>query len=94
MLTLTENATTAVKAIVERNPDVQEAGLRISSDRPNATEFAVAITPEPEQGDTIVEQSGARVFLGGDAATTLESKILDAQLSEDGSVRFALAEQA
>jgi Fe-S cluster assembly iron-binding protein IscA len=93
MLTLTDSASTAVKNIAERNADAAEAGLRISTEPIGGTDFTVAITPAPNPTDTIVESDGAKVFLEENAARALESKILDAQLDDDGSIHFAIRNQ-
>lgn len=93
MLTLTDSASSVVKTITERVPDVQEAGLRISADRPGAADFAVVIAPAPEPNDTVVESSGAKVYLEENAAIALDGKVLDAQIAEDGSVQFAIGIQ-
>jgi hypothetical protein len=42
----------------------------------------------------VVEDHGARVFLTTTVADTLDDKVLDAQVGEDGSVRFAIGAQA
>ncbi|WP_136709712.1 Fe-S cluster assembly protein HesB [Agromyces sp. H66] len=93
MLTLTDNASTAVKEIVERSGAAGEAGLRIDADDAAATDFAVAIVPTPLEHDTVVEQDGARVYLGENAAQALDDKTLDARVSEDGRVAFDLLHQ-
>jgi iron-sulfur cluster assembly protein len=41
-----------------------------------------------------VESAGAKVFLEENAAIALDSKILDAQLDDDGSIHFAIRNQA
>ena len=53
-----------------------------------------AIRREPEPADAVVEADGARVFLDSTAQAALDDQVLDAQMNEDGSVRFALAAQA
>ena len=89
MLTLTDNATTAVKSIVSRTAAPDNAGLRISADQPGG-DFTVAIAPEPQPGDSVVEADGARVFVGEIADPVLTDKVLDASVAEDGAVRFQL----
>jgi hypothetical protein len=37
-----------------------------------------------------VESSGARVFLEENAAVVLSDKVLDAQVDDEGAVRFAI----
>lgn len=92
MLTLTENATDAVRTIVSQTPDASTAGLRIQGTSASAEGYALTLAPSPEQGDTVVENGDARVFLEQVAASELDDKVLDAQVTDEG-VRFALALQ-
>lgn len=94
MLTLTENAATAVKAVVAGTPDVQAAGIRIRGAEAPTAGFELTLAPQPEPADAVVEADGARVFLDSSAQAALDDQVLDAQMNEDGSVRFALAAQA
>lgn len=90
MLTLTDQASTAVKNIVAQSPSAPVGGLRINSKDGDASELAVAIVPVPEESDIVVTNDGAQVFLEEIAAQALENKILDAKVSEEGSVSFAI----
>jgi Fe-S cluster assembly iron-binding protein IscA len=93
MLTMTENAATAVKGILAQNPGNDDAGLRIhGADDPGAG-FALSVAT-PEESDQVVETSGARVFLDETASAALTDRVLDAKVDEQGGVRFELAEQA
>jgi iron-sulfur cluster assembly protein len=94
MLTMTENATTVVKTLASRGGSGEEGGLRISSQAPESREYAVEVTPGPAETDTVVETDGARVFLEPNAATALDDKVLDADVSTEGNIRFSIAEQA
>ena len=93
MLTLTETATTAVKAIISGNPDATGGGLRIGQGIDEGQGFAVSVVANPLPGDSTVEADGALVFLEPATSAVLEHKTLDAQI-EDGSVTFALVPQA
>jgi iron-sulfur cluster assembly protein len=95
MLTLTENATSAVKSIVAQAPEVVvEGGLRIKSSADGRTDYNVAVVPSGEPGDLLVEAEGARVFLEESAALSLDDKVLDARITEEGAVTFALGSRA
>ena len=72
MLTLTENASTVVKTLVDQQ-DPAVGGLRISQDAPDSPALHVIPTTEPQPGDQVLEESGAKVFLEETAATTLRS---------------------
>jgi len=93
MLVLTETASTVIENLVAREADPQSAGLRINSGGPDSTQFAVAVSPSPEPGDHVVESGGARVFLENNASVALETKVLDAQVTEQGAVTFAIGDQ-
>ena len=93
MLTLTENASTVVKTLVEQQ-EAAVGGLRISQDAPDSPALHVIPTQEPQPGDQVVEDGGAKVFLEETAAMTLDDKILDAQVDQNGGVQFTIAPQA
>jgi len=93
MLTLTENAQTAVKSIVSNNPGAETAGLRIHGSDDPASGFALSVVTSPEDADTVVDESGARVFLDAGAAAALDDQVLDAQVDTEGGVRFGLTAQ-
>ena len=50
-------------------------------------------TEAPEPGDAVVEENGARVFLEETAAVTLDEKVLDALVHDDGGEQFTIAMQ-
>ncbi|GAA1679796.1 Fe-S cluster assembly protein HesB [Microbacterium lacus] len=92
MLTMTDTAAEAVKTIVSNNSGGDDGGVRIrDTGQQNGFELSVAPAPEPE--DTVVDSAGARVFLDQTATTALDDRVLDAELGQDGSVRFALGLQ-
>jgi Fe-S cluster assembly iron-binding protein IscA len=93
VLTLTENASTVVKALVDQTDGNQEGGLRISQDAPDSPALHVIPSESPQPGDQVLEEDGARVFLEETAATTLDDKILDAQVDDNGGVQFTIAAQ-
>ncbi len=90
MLTLTDTATTVVKSIVDKAPQADAAGLRIHGTAEDATNFTVAVVSAAEPGDAVVENDGARVFLEPNASAALDDKVLDAEVSDEGAVTFAL----
>jgi Fe-S cluster assembly iron-binding protein IscA len=90
---LTENASTVVKTIISQDGASPESGLRISQEAADSAALSVAPTQAPEPGDQVVEDGGARVFLEENAAVTLDDKVLDAQVDENGGVQFLLGIQ-
>ena len=94
MLTLTENASTIVKTLVDQNLSTEDAGLRFSHEGSSSGALTVTTAETAQPGDQVVESSGARVYLDEAAAVALEDQVLDATVDEAGSVQFAIAPAA
>jgi iron-sulfur cluster assembly protein len=92
MLTLTQTAAEAVEELIARVPLAEDGGVRIR-DTGSSEGFELSVVPAPEATDTVVREGGARVFLDETAASILENRVLDAELSNDGAVRFALGDK-
>ncbi|MBG6106405.1 Fe-S cluster assembly protein HesB [Frigoribacterium sp. CG_9.8] len=90
MLTLTDSASTVVKTLIERTPDAADAALRISASEAGATDLSLAVANQAEPNDTVIESAGAKVYLEQNAALVLIDKVLDAQIDDEGSVRFSI----
>ena len=93
MLTLTQNASAIVKELIDRLPEADNAGLRLSADDAVGG-VAVTAVGAPEPGDQVVEQGGATVYLEDAASLALSDQVLDAAVDPQGSVQFSLAPQA
>ncbi|WP_166138513.1 Fe-S cluster assembly protein HesB [Nocardioides ochotonae] len=93
MLTLTENASTIVREISTQPGLPETAGLRITSEGTTEPSFAVSAADQAQEGDQIVEQGGATIFLDEAAALMLADKVLDAAVDASGKVEFALGTQ-
>lgn len=93
MLTLTPQATTAIRSITEKSEAAEQGGLRISGDTADQS-LAVSLAAVPADDDQVVDQDGARVFLDGKTATVLDDKTLDAGAAPSGSIQFAITETA
>ncbi|MDF2093989.1 hypothetical protein P0Y31_16685 [Knoellia sp. 3-2P3] len=94
MLTLTDNASNIVKAIVEQNGGTQDAGLRFSaepSDGAQAGALAVTTVETGQPGDQVVDKDGAKVYLEETAAVALGDQVLDASVDQAGAVQFSIA---
>jgi iron-sulfur cluster assembly protein len=96
VLTLTSDAAEAVKTIAEALPELpNESGLRIQAQvvgEEGQVSFDLAMVESPDEGDQVIEEAGARVFVEPDAALILEDKILDATVAGN-QVQFSLSEQ-
>jgi Fe-S cluster assembly iron-binding protein IscA len=94
MLTLTDSAVTAIRNLTAQPELPDETGLRIMSQDQGGPAFQVTLAETPADGDQVIEAEGARVFLEPGAAVALDDKSLDAQVDDEGTVAFTLAEQA
>ncbi|HEY8545968.1 MAG TPA: hypothetical protein VIL36_13005 [Acidimicrobiales bacterium] len=94
MLVLTENATETIRTLLDRPDYPDTAGLRISHSEQDESQLTVQPTTGPGPDDQVIDQGGARVFVGPQAALTLDQMALDAQVTEEGHIRFDLLPQA
>ncbi len=92
MLTLTENATAILQQLTSET-EGEDVTLRIASVPGAEVGFGIAPATQPEPGDQVVEQAGAKVFVDDTAATALSDAVLDAGVDESGNVQFALGQQ-
>jgi len=86
LLTLTEQAQTAVRTLTQDPQAPETAGLRIM---PGTEGLELMLVAEPVAGDALIEDEGARVFVEPQAAQLLQEQTLDAQV-EDGNFNFFL----
>ncbi len=84
MLTLTKTASEAVRGIVANSPELPDdtAGLRLVGEQGSAGELQIKVNAvrAPAEGDQVIEEQAARVFLEGKLATELDDAILDAEM--------------
>jgi len=94
VLTLTDNAVSVIRTLITQ-PEVPEgSGLRIAADvTDDSGGLTLSLAPSPLEGDQVMDNGGARLFLEPTAASVLDDKALDATVDEEGRVSFALAEQ-
>jgi iron-sulfur cluster assembly protein len=94
MLALTEQAATVIKGIVDDSQIGPDGGLRISGtvegNGEASLEFSVA--ESPIEGDDVVKDAGATVYLDEIASAVLTDKTLDVS-SHDDHYHFSLGEQ-
>ncbi|MFB9233993.1 HesB/IscA family protein [Plantactinospora siamensis] len=91
MLTLTDNAVLVIRDLTAQQEVPDGAGLRIATDA-DAGALTLALAEAPTQGDQVVDNDGARIFLDADAAQLLDDKALDAAVDAQGAVQFGFAE--
>lgn len=92
MLSLTDNAKTAITDITTESGLPAGGGIRLSLTG-DEEQVEMALSPQPEADDEVIEEAGARVFVAQTASRALAAHILDAQEGPDG-VGFALLRQA
>ena len=89
MLAITEAARDAIRGIIEESEIGPTGGLRIFG---SDDEFEFELAPEPADGDEVIREGGAVVFLDQTTAVLLADKVLDAHAHGD-HVHFALDAQ-
>jgi len=94
MLTITPNAAEAIRTIVQSTDVPDEGGIRISIAQQDAAQASLelSISPAPLEGDAVVEEEGAHVFLDELAIVALDDKSLDAQIEGD-EISFGIVER-
>ena len=97
MLALTSNATDAIERILTAPGVPTGAGLRIAPGPARdgaapASELQLSVAEQPADGDDVIEEQGARVFLEDTVTGYLDDKQLDAEVVDD-RVSFSLAGQ-
>jgi Fe-S cluster assembly iron-binding protein IscA len=93
VLTLTDQAVTAIRDLTTQPGLPDDTGLRIAPEDGTAG-LALSLSAGPQAGDQVIEEGDVHVFVQPDAAATLDDKALDAQVSQDGEVSFLLQPQA
>jgi len=91
MLQVTDTAAEAVKAILAESELPSGGGLRIAV---NESDEAVDLSLDeaPAEGDTVVGDGDAKIFLDESSAAVLADKVLDAH-GHDDHFHFELLEQ-
>jgi Fe-S cluster assembly iron-binding protein IscA len=92
MLTMTDNAATAIRDITSQDAAPPGAGLRISADE-SGDGLVLSLAAEPFEGDQVVDSAGARLFLDQYAAAVLADKELDVTIDPSGDLQFAVTDQ-
>jgi Fe-S cluster assembly iron-binding protein IscA len=94
MLTLTDSAKDAVREMVAAEDAPEGSGLRIAAEEGTDGDAALSleIAAAPAEGDAVVDEDGARIFLEPTAASLLEDMVLDVEPHGD-HVHFTLDAQ-
>ncbi|MBM0277216.1 MULTISPECIES: adhesin [Micromonospora] len=92
MLTMTDNAVLVIRDLANQQDVAQDGGVRIAADT-EAGSLTVELVPEPVQGDRVVDNQGARIFLDEDAAQLLGDASVDATVDDEGIIQFGFTEK-
>ncbi|GGO01745.1 MULTISPECIES: adhesin [Micromonospora] len=92
MLTMTDNAVLVIRDLANQQDVAQDGGVRIAADA-DAGSLTVELVPEPVQGDRVVDNQGARIFLDEDAAELLGDASVDATVDDEGIIQFGFTER-
>lgn len=90
MLVLTDNAATTIRTLLDRPDHPDAAGLRISRSTDANADLTVQPASGPGPGDQVIDEDGARVFVGPGAAEALIGMALDTVMTTEGQVRFTI----
>lgn len=93
MLTLTENARSAVADLTSKAGLPDSGGLRIAESPDQIGSFELSLVTEPAPGDDVITEGPAHVFIAPETSTTLADQELDVE-STSGSAGFRLSPQA
>jgi iron-sulfur cluster assembly protein len=91
VLTVTDTAATEIRNLIAHPEIPDDAGVRIASTPDGA--LTLSLAGGPAEGDAVVENAGARVFVEPEASELLEDKELDAGAGPDGNVQFSIGLQ-
>lgn len=93
MLTLSADATQAIKEVLATTDAGENAGIRFSIVPVDEDKAKLALSvADPEPGDARVEQDGANVYLEQTVVPLLDDKILDVTV-EGGNAAFSILDR-
>ncbi|MER7457571.1 adhesin [Micromonospora sp. NPDC126480] len=92
MLTMTDNAVLVIRDLANQQDVAEDGGVRIAAD-PEAGSLTVELVERPVEGDQVVDNQGARIFLDSDAAELLGEASVDASVDDEGIVQFGFTEK-
>ena len=92
MVVMTDNARAAIRSLTDQPELPAESGLRIATDSTSGS-LSLSLAPSPVEGDAVLDESGARLFLDPQASVLLDDKALDANRDAEGRVQFAVKDQ-
>lgn len=92
MLTVTDRAAAAIRAVTHQPQTPAGAGVRITAEGDYADRLVLQVASMPGTDDAVIESAGALLFLDPAAAEALNDKELDAHSDAEGALRFTVEE--
>jgi iron-sulfur cluster assembly protein len=91
VLTVTHEASKAIRTLTDHTPEPESAGLRISVEarEEGSPQLALSVTGGPYPQDQVVDAEGAHVFVDEALVPLMEDKTLDATVEDEG-VAFSI----
>jgi Fe-S cluster assembly iron-binding protein IscA len=91
VLTVTHEASQAIRDLTDAAPEPDSAGLRISVEAGDggAPQLALSLAEGPFPDDQVVDAEGAHVFLAESVSDFMDDKTLDATVQDEG-VAFSI----
>lgn len=93
MFTITPRARSIVRRVSGHRALSARSGLRIAEGSSAAAPMQVAASTGPQPQDRVLEDEGARIFLGPGAVEELRGRVLDAVTEKTGRVHFVLKDR-
>ena len=90
MLTVTDRAAAAIRAVTHQPETPAGAGVRITAEGEYADRLMLQVAAVPGTDDAVIESAGALLFLDPTAAAALDDKELDAHSDAEGAMRFTV----
>ena len=87
-LLLTGNARRVIRGLLDRERHPPTAGIRITRPGEQDAKFSLHAVDVPGADDEVVDDQGARVFVGPRAAESLDGMVLDVTVKTSGRLRF------
>lgn len=90
MLSITPRALAVIRRVTAHPKLKLSSGLRIAHPDEPSKPLLVGAVADPTPGDQVLEEGGARVYLGPGTEAQVEGRELDAVTDSDGRVQFIL----
>jgi Fe-S cluster assembly iron-binding protein IscA len=87
MFTYTDTAAALIQSLISSTGEGSASGLRLSLD-PSWGSLRMGLAHSPHADDQVFSHHDTRVFVAGEAATRLETQVLDARIDRQRTAFF------